>query len=59
MDSESFLQKAERLQAVLHRLSEAPPLSPEDAEAREQIAIAVWLHDEFRAVAREDFPLSS
>ena len=59
MDSESFLQKAERLQSLLHRLSEAPPLAPEDAEAREQIAIAVWLHDEFRAVAREDFPLSS
>ncbi|MES2693555.1 MAG: hypothetical protein V4773_08785 [Verrucomicrobiota bacterium] len=58
MDSETFLQKAERLRAVLDRLSDSPPLPPDEATARETIAIAVWLHDEFGPSTPEDLPLS-
>ncbi len=58
MDSESFLQKAERLRAVLDRLSNSPQLPPEDAAAREVITIAVWLHDEFGEPAHADLLLS-
>lgn len=47
MDSETWLDKAERLRSLLVHLAEAPPLDGPDAQARETIAIAVWLRGEF------------
>jgi hypothetical protein len=47
MHSETWLEKAERLRAVLQRLSNAPQLPIPENEEREVTTIAVWLHHEF------------
>lgn len=47
MDSESWLEKADRLRVLLDRLETAPVLEPGEAAARESIAIALWLRKEF------------
>ena len=47
MDSESWLEKAERLRTILESLDRAAGLSVEDVAARESITIALWLRHEF------------
>ena len=47
MDSETWLQKAERLRVALDELPPRPALEPDEAAARESIAIALWLRHEF------------
>lgn len=47
MDTETWLQKAERLRLALEQLPPRPALEPDEAAARESIAIALWLRREF------------
>jgi hypothetical protein len=59
MNSEAWLDKAERLRSELARLQgaegiEASTPVPEDREARERVAIARWLRTEFSDEAPDD-----
>lgn len=47
MDSESWLEKAERLRSVLDELNAVTGLKPDEAAAREIVTIALWLRNEF------------
>lgn len=47
MDSESWLEKVDRLRVLLDRLQTAPVLEAGEAAARDSIAIALWLRKEF------------
>lgn len=54
MDSETWLDKATRLQRSLNRRSELPRLADDEAAARERIELALWLRHEFSEVTSDD-----
>jgi hypothetical protein len=47
MDSETWLEKAERLRSLLLRPGQAPGFDNDETAARERIKIALWLRREF------------
>jgi hypothetical protein len=59
MNSEAWLEKAERLRSELSRLhtaefDEIVTPHPEERDARERVAIARWLRSEFSDAPPED-----
>jgi len=49
MDSETWLEKAERLRLVLEELNAVKGLRADEAAEREIVTIAIWLRNEFAA----------
>ncbi len=54
METETWLEKAERLRSSLAQRQDGAPAPSDEAAARERITIALWLRREFSAEAVQE-----